>query len=382
MKNENIIEFNQADYPNDFIHNLMSMYNLDSLGSLYVDITDPYNQKIKIECKHRGWSMGVKYDEWSSVKHNIYNMNESNHKIHLALRLIEGSKNHCNRLWKDYGRRVVKNKTGLSVVNNHRFKFRCIHQDITFVCVNNSIHYLYDNSTTIINIWDWYDEDCKRAVLSNNLNKSHHGKMLKEMQNYLSVPVLSDNNIKWYNDNSADYLQQTIDVDMGKAYGEVEKNIPLDAKILDAGSGVGRDTNYFLSMGYDVLSFDASEKMVEMTNQNDNAHCIQMTFNEWAYDPEFDLVWASASLLHVSPTDLEHVLTRLQKSLVVGGIIFFSLKLKIDPDKQSERTFYEHSQEEIDRILVGKRMMKLVKVWESGSSISSEEKFISYIYSN
>lgn len=167
---------------------------------------------------------------------------------------------------------------------------------------------------------------------------------------------------------------------MTEIYRKVRAYVPNGGTVLDAGCGVGRDTQYFIRHGFKVSSFDASAKMVELCNQYPFAFCEQKSFADIDYPPTFDLVWACASLLHLNQAEFENAISNLVKTLAPDSCIYFSLKKQIDDRKTIDRDFYIYSDEYLTELLVNKhKLVELVK-WESGSSINENETFLNYIY--
>ena len=60
--------------------------------------------------------------------------------------------------------------------------------------------------------------------------------------------------ISYYNYNAEKYSEQTFNLDMTSLYNEFERFVPNNGKILDLGCGSGRDTIYFASKGYNVVT--------------------------------------------------------------------------------------------------------------------------------
>ena len=56
--------------------------------------------------------------------------------------------------------------------------------------------------------------------------------------------------IQYYNQNAADFVENTRNVDFHVMQDEFIEGLPAGAKILDLGCGSGRDTKYFLEHGY------------------------------------------------------------------------------------------------------------------------------------
>ncbi|MGW7677813.1 class I SAM-dependent methyltransferase [Shewanella sp. S23-S33] len=192
--------------------------------------------------------------------------------------------------------------------------------------------------------------------------------------------VLKNRTIAFYDTNATSYFDSTIALDMEEIYKKVRAYVPNGGSVLDAGCGVGRDTQYFIRKGFKVLSFDASSKMVELCNQYPFSFCEQKNFTDIDYPSTFDLIWACASLLHLKPSEFEAAISRLLSALTSGGHFYFSLKKQIDNTKAAERDFYTYSSDYIHELLVTRYKLVKIEVWESGSILSNNETFVNYLY--
>ncbi len=72
---------------------------------------------------------------------------------------------------------------------------------------------------------------------------------------------MTDNTTEYYNKNSLEFIEGTINVDTGILRDRFLKYIPSGGKILDLGCGSGRDTKCFLEAGYQVTAIDASQEL-------------------------------------------------------------------------------------------------------------------------
>ena len=90
-------------------------------------------------------------------------------------------------------------------------------------------------------------------------------------------------------------------------------------RVLNLGSGSGRDALLLREHGLDVICIDASSTMIDMTNRlGFESH--QSTFDELTFPNEaFDGVWAYTSLIHVPKLEAEKVLGRVYAFLKFGG---------------------------------------------------------------
>ncbi len=166
---------------------------------------------------------------------------------------------------------------------------------------------------------------------------------------------------------------------MSNIYNRVIEHFKKGTFVLDAGCGVGRDTEYFIRHGYKVTSFDAAQKMVDLCNQYPFAFCELLNFDEVDFPPKFELVWACASLLHLSKNEFKDAIFRLYKSMKKDGIIYFSLKKHGSHDKK--RDFYYHSNSEIMNIFTTKLKMTHIDTWDTASNMpGANDSFVNYIF--
>ncbi|MFC4654062.1 class I SAM-dependent methyltransferase [Rheinheimera marina] len=228
-------------------------------------------------------------------------------------------------------------------------------------------------------------EDLESIVFPLEINgaiNSEISKLLRLIKKVDDKPlkVVKNKTIAFYDENASSYFDSTFSIDMTEIYKKVRAYVPNGGSVLDAGCGVGRDTQYFIRHGFKVSSFDASARMVELCNQYPFAFCEQKSFADIDYPPTFDLVWACASLLHLNESEFENAISRLVKTLGPDGYFYFSLKKKIDNSKTAERDFYTYGDDYIHELLATRYKLTEVEIWESGSALSDNETFKNYLY--
>jgi SAM-dependent methyltransferase len=103
-------------------------------------------------------------------------------------------------------------------------------------------------------------------------------------------------------------------------------NLP-GKKVLNLGSGSGRDALILQNEGLEVVCLDASHKMVEITRQfGFESH--QAKFTEMSFPAQgFDGVWAYTSLIHVPPDEAAEAIWQLRTFLMPGGIFLIGVIL-------------------------------------------------------
>ena len=134
------------------------------------------------------------------------------------------------------------------------------------------------------------------------------------------------NTLDYYNKNSEEYFNSTLNVDMTNTYKAFLKLVPKGGKILDLGCGSGRDSMNFMKLGYEVTAVDGSKELAKKASALLGKEVIASTFEELELKEKFHGIWACASLLHIKREDLKIVLNNLYNNLEDNGVFYMSFK--------------------------------------------------------
>ena len=134
------------------------------------------------------------------------------------------------------------------------------------------------------------------------------------------------NTLDYYNKNSEEYFNSTLNVDMTNTYKPFLKLVPKDGKILDLGCGSGRDSMNFMKLGYEVIAVDGAKELAKKASVLLGKEVIVSTFEELELKEKFHGIWACASLLHIKREDLKIVLNNLYNNLDDNGVFYMSFK--------------------------------------------------------
>lgn len=151
--------------------------------------------------------------------------------------------------------------------------------------------------------------------------------------------------LNYYEEDSDEFIQNTLDKDMRQQYALFERYLSTPSYILDAGCGSGRDSLYFTSKGHRITAFDASKKMCDFASKLLSQEVLALRFEELEFQNEFDAIWASASLLHISKEQMPTVLKLLSRALKERGILYASFKYG-DKEFIKDRRFFNSYTEE------------------------------------
>lgn len=130
--------------------------------------------------------------------------------------------------------------------------------------------------------------------------------------------------------------------------------VPPGARVLEIGSGTGRDAGWLESRGLVVQCTDGCPEFVEaLRSTGRDAHVLNVL--EDPIPRGFDVVWASAVLLHLEAADLPGVLTRIAGA---APLLAFTVKVGEGSEWSTAKTglprFFQFWQEDSMRdVLAG-----------------------------
>jgi len=137
----------------------------------------------------------------------------------------------------------------------------------------------------------------------------------------------NDITLQSYQNKTQAYIDGTPPVDDAlKAWiDECLKMISAHGKILEIGSGFGRDAEYIQQRGYDIECSDAVPNFVEeLRRKGFKARMLNVLNGE--IDGMYDMVFADAVLLHFSPEQAADVARKIHAALNDNGL--FALRVK------------------------------------------------------
>ena len=176
--------------------------------------------------------------------------------------------------------------------------------------------------------------------------------------------------VAFYELHAQTYFERTVVADLEPLYGRFLPNVRPGGKILDLGSGSGRDLKVMHDRGFAPFGIDASPKLAKLAADFSGVTCLTMRFEDLSLPMAFDAVWACASLLHVSKCRMPTILANIHSSLAAEGVLFASVQLgegeKLSPDG---RFFAYYDSEEFSH-LIEKAGFKIQQSWLSKDSLS------------
>lgn len=170
----------------------------------------------------------------------------------------------------------------------------------------------------------------------------------------------------YYDREARTYYEATTPINMSAVYDRFLSYVPSAGRILDAGSGSGRDTLAFINRGNEVEAFDASPKLCELSTRLTGIRARVLRFQEFESPPRYNGVWACASLLHVPRADLHDAIKRLVRALKPRGVLYMSFKYGSGERVADDGRFYTDMDEEgLSELFAAFPGMAVIDVWIS-----------------
>ena len=179
--------------------------------------------------------------------------------------------------------------------------------------------------------------------------------------------------IDYYNQNAEEYFNKTVNVSMQSIYEQFEAYLKPGDKVLDLGCGSGRDSKYFLSRGYEVVSVDGSIEMCRLAGEYLNKEVRNISINELDYVDEFNAVWACASLLHVDMEAINDILHQIKKSLKEKGVLYASWKYGDGVRIDNQKYYADYDEERIKK-LFSSASLYVHRMWISDDNLVRDSK--------
>lgn len=202
-----------------------------------------------------------------------------------------------------------------------------------------------------------------------------HASNLNHVVSAVDADQTLEGTIAFYDREADQYFRATVGSDVGYLRAIFTEKLPAGGRILDAGSGSGRDTAAFIGAGFKVDAFDASPKLATLSSALCGQKTAVASFETWTGRREcYDGIWAFASLLHVRRDDLPGVVARLVRSLRLGGWIFASFKGGENEFVDGRgRHFTNLTCESARRLFSADRRLAVHRVWEETASAAHGE---------
>lgn len=172
--------------------------------------------------------------------------------------------------------------------------------------------------------------------------------------------------LEYYNVNAENFAAGTVHVDFRETQERFLKYLSTRGRILDFGCGSGRDAKYFHDRGFEVEAVDGSEELCKRAAEYSGIPVKQMLFSELEASEEYDGIWACASILHLSSSELKCVFRKMINALKSGGILYVSFKYGEYEGVRNDRYFTDFTEGSFEKFIADMANIRTMEVWITG----------------
>ena len=169
--------------------------------------------------------------------------------------------------------------------------------------------------------------------------------------------------LDYYDKNAEVFANGTADIEFSEMQDMFLAELKEGVSILDFGCGSGRDSRYFLQKGYRVTALDGSAELCRIAEEKTGISVIQMDFNDFDEQDQYDGIWACSSILHLPKQELKNVLVHMEKALHNDGIIYTSFKYGDFSGMRNERYFTDFTEDTFKMFVADMEQLVIEKLW-------------------
>lgn len=190
-----------------------------------------------------------------------------------------------------------------------------------------------------------------------------------------------DKTLEYYNKKAHEFVNNTVSVNFTDTQDLFLEYLPENGYILDFGCGSGRDTKYFKEKGYKIEAIDGSEELCQIASEYSGIKVECMLFQDLNENDQYDGIWACASILHLSKTEMKDVFKKMIRSLKKNGIIYTSFKYGEFEGMKNDRYFSDFTEKIFQEYLINIEGVELEKQWVTADvrPDRGEEKWLNII---
>lgn len=168
----------------------------------------------------------------------------------------------------------------------------------------------------------------------------------------------------YYESNAERYAAETFSADMSEQYQRFLPLLKNGAKILDVGSGSGRDACYFQKQGYQVTALEPSKNLCREIRKVFSGEIVCSNIQNYRPTERYDGIWACASLIHLQEGEVLQFFLKIDRYLNDNGIVYISGKNGIHTGVSEDgRYFLEFTEQLIEKILTVNEQLELEQLW-------------------
>ena len=160
-----------------------------------------------------------------------------------------------------------------------------------------------------------------------------------------------------YDQTATQWVATHMNPDQCRTEFEIFRKYLPKGKVLEIGSGGGRDAKRFRDGGYDYTGIDVSPGLLEEAKKNNpGLTFLLQDIYQINFPILFDGFWCAATLLHIPKSRIHEALQSIHQVTKPNGVGFICVKqgsgdMVLDKDDYGKRYFSYYTQDEFSKIL-------------------------------
>jgi len=141
---------------------------------------------------------------------------------------------------------------------------------------------------------------------------------------------MSNKTISYYNSNANELSIRYNSLDFIKIQKLISMYLIGANKVLEIGCGSGRDANYMVNNGFDVIALDGSEDMLKNAEANYpklKGKLVKAVLPDEfpTFKTKFDAAYSIATLMHFNKMEIEIILQKMKAVLKSNSPVYISV---------------------------------------------------------
>jgi ubiquinone/menaquinone biosynthesis C-methylase UbiE len=161
---------------------------------------------------------------------------------------------------------------------------------------------------------------------------------------------------KYYTENADEWSEKYGKVHKGlKPYLEKFMDLVREGKVLDAGCGPGKYTEFFAKNGFKATGIDSAPGMIEKARENEKGRYREEDVRDLNFPDEvFDGIWCNTVMQFLQPEEMTEALEEFYRVLKPEGILYITFKLR----EGREENIHVREADGLERHLLEKEEIK------------------------
>jgi SAM-dependent methyltransferase len=183
----------------------------------------------------------------------------------------------------------------------------------------------------------------------------------------------------YYDEHASKYAARTWCADMSNQLARFSRRLAHGSRVLDLGSGSGRDTHDLLALGFEVDAMDASPAMARESERRTGVATRVGRVEDLTVSSRYHGIWACAILPHVRDEHQTNAWRGIRAALTPNGICYASYKVGSAPRIDAAGRYFFDLDEASFADLASAVDLFVLELWHTKSAIDDACEWLNVI---